>query len=345
MSSAILRRASKSASLSTDSTPLSHPVTSASPPNADAAARRAQLNLEQLFPLRRAPGYYNASAKAALLRRGRKPPHDQVLVDYSQPEILTELVAEGRTLFSSFWNWQATVDGQPLVATGPWEEVLWHTDSDVDFLEIELPLAGGWVLQRHWALARQDRILLMADALLGHESQTASSAPAGSYRPEIRYQGSLALNPQWNFEAAPESREAWLTTGRKRHASVLPLALPEWRAERGHSEMTHDDAGVLQLSMSAQGAALYAPLLIDLDSSRTRQPLTWRRLTVAENLQIVRRDEAVGYRAQLGIQNWLIYRTLAPRGNRTVLGQNYACDFVLSRMQRTGETEVIIEVQ
>jgi hypothetical protein len=344
MSSAKLRLAAKSASLTTDSTPLS-PAPTLAAGTADSAARRAQLNLEQLFPLRRAPGYYNAPAKAALLRRGRKPPHDQVLVDYSQPEILTELVAEGRTLLSSFWRWQATVDGRPLAATGPWEEVLWHTDSDVDFLEIELPLTDGWVLQRHWALARQDRILLMADALLGHESQTALRTGPESYRPEIHYQSSLAHEPQWTYEPSRESREGWLTAGRKRHATILPLALPEWRAERGHSELTHDESRSLQLSQSAQGAALYAPLLIDLDPSRTRQPLTWRRLTVAENLQIVRRDEAVGFRAQLGEQNWLIYRTLAPRGNRTVLGQNYACDFVFARLLRTGTTEVIIEVQ
>jgi hypothetical protein len=59
----------------------------------------------------------------------------------------------------------------------------------------------------------------------------------------------------------------------------------------------------------------------------------------------VPRDRAVGYRVQFGRQNWLLYRTLAPRGNRTVLGQNYSSEFVCCRMLKTGKTESIIEIE
>jgi hypothetical protein len=53
----------------------------------------------------------------------------------------------------------------------------------------------------------------------------------------------------------------------------------------------------------------------------------------------------VGYRVQIGRGHWLVYRTLAPRGNRTVLGQNYSAEFVCSRLKNTGTAEPIIEIQ
>ena len=57
------------------------------------------------------------------------------------------------------------------------------------------------------------------------------------------------------------------------------------------------------------------------------------------------RDAAVGYRVQIGRGHWLTYRTLAPRGNRTVLGQNYSADFVCCRLLKNGSTDGIIEIQ
>jgi hypothetical protein len=96
---------------------------------------------------------------------------------------------------------------------------------------------------------------------------------------------------------------------------------------------------------AAEGRALLAPLWIDLDPRRIRQPLTWRRLTVAENLHNVARDVAVGYRVQIGGGHWLVYRTLAPRANRTVLGQNFSAEFVCCRLKKTGAAETIIEIQ
>ena len=58
---------------------------------------------------------------------------------------------------------------------------------------------------------------------------------------------------------------------------------------------------------------------------------TWRQLTVAEHLLPQPREVAVGYRVQLGYDQWLIYRSLAPRGSRSVLGQNVADEFVAAR--------------
>jgi hypothetical protein len=325
-------------------------------PLADPGQWRGKLCLDELFQFTGPPGYYSEPSRVALLRRARRRPYDQLLVDFSGPEVLTELTAAGRVLWTSRWDWQATVSGQPLVAAGPWQEVCWHTDSDVDYLEIEQPLTGGWNLQRQAILARKDRFLLLADALLGprggplaprediplaNHGQYAHTADA----PEIRYAATIQLAGKVQFSAAAESREGWLMAGRKRCATIVPLALPEWRAERGHAELAGGRDGSLVLMQAAQGRALYAPLWIDLDPRRVKEPLTWRRLTVAENLQVVPRDVAVGYRVQAGKGHWLAYRTLAPRGNRTVLGQNYSADFVCARLLAGGTTDGIIEIQ
>ena len=53
----------------------------------------------------------------------------------------------------------------------------------------------------------------------------------------------------------------------------------------------------------------------------------------------------LGRRVQIGRGHWLVYRTLAPRGNRTVLGQNFSAEFVCCRLKKSGKAETIIEIQ
>ncbi len=334
MSRSVPLAASSVPSLPTSAPAGSTPAAGDAP--ADPQAWREKLDVAGTLQLAGPPGYYSEPKQLALLRRSRRGPHDQLLLDFSGPDVLTELTAAGRILWTSRWDWQATIDGHPLVPTSSWREVCWHTDADVDYLEIEQPLVGGWNLQRQAVLGRKDRFLLLADALLGPRTADA---------PEIRYASTFTLSDKVQFAPANETREGWLASGRKRCATIVPLALPEWRAERGHSDFATGADNTLVLMQAAQGHALYAPLWIDLDPRRTRQPVTWRRLTVAENLQVMPRDVAVGYRVQIGHSHWLTYRTLAPRGNRTVLGQNYSADFVCSRLIPNGLTEGIIEIQ
>ncbi len=168
----------------------------ASTPN-DAQSRRDRLRLDDLFKFTHPPGYYDESARVAVLRRSRRRPHDQLLVEFAEGDMLTERTAAGRTLWCSLWHWQATVDGQPLSPAGPWRELCWHTDADVDYLEIELPLSGGWKLQRQMVLGRRDRFVLLADAVLGprgvgaafREGEAPAEPPA---RPLVAAMQSLA---------------------------------------------------------------------------------------------------------------------------------------------------------
>jgi hypothetical protein len=295
------------------------------------------LDPASLFDLHRPPGYYNADEKVALLRRERKSPHDEALVDFRGSDVQFKFSAAGLPLIHGAWSWQATVAGQPLGASGAWEESCWNRDADCDYLELSLKLTGGWRLDRQLLLARKDRFLYLADALVGPQSSDAA-------RGEIHFAASLPLAPRTTFVPAADAREAWLNQGGKRRATLVPPALAEWRAEFCHAELASEQGHVV-LSQAALGQALYAPLFIDLDPLRVRRGLTWRRLTVAENLVVVPRDVAAAFRVQVGHEQWLFYRSLAPRGNRTFLGQNYSSEFVCTRFLPSGEAKDILAVE
>ncbi|MCE9527005.1 MAG: hypothetical protein K8R36_13225 [Planctomycetales bacterium] len=121
------------------------------------------------------PATHSQDARRAILRRTWQPPFDALEVDYSRSELGIELTAADRTLLSGNWTFETTINGRPLSAAGPWEEVCWHSDQEVDYLELELPLSGGWKLQRQMALARKDQFLFLADAVMGEEALSTSA--------------------------------------------------------------------------------------------------------------------------------------------------------------------------
>jgi hypothetical protein len=142
-----------------------------------------------------------------------------------------------------------------------------------------------------------------------------------------------------------ETRDALLRSGGKDIARLFPLALPEWRIDPRGGELAVGD-GAMKLQQRTAARAVACPLFIDLDPRRIAKPCTWRQLTVAEALQIQPPDIAVGYRVQSGRDQWIMYRSQGPRGNRTLLGQNTACEFLVSRfLPKTGGIEELVQVQ
>ena len=125
---------------------------------------------------------------------------------------------------------------------------------------------------------------------------------------------------------------------------MFPLALPEWRIDSRGGDLLADDRG-LEFRQTTVGMSLFAPLWIDLDPSRHDKPFTWRQLTVGEERQIQSRDVAVGYRVQFGKSQWLVYRSLGPVKNRTVLGHNLSTDFLIARFGRDGQVKSLIEIE
>jgi hypothetical protein len=242
-----------------------------------------------------------------------------------------ELRIGGDVLWSGAWQLDVRRDGRLARPVSAWEEVLRVCDKQADYLELASDLSEGLRVERQILLARKDRFLFLADAILARQSAT------------LDYRACLPLAAAVGFHAAEESREGFLAA-RRRRAMVLPLALPEWRDDRRFGSLEQTDRG-LQLCQSGKGRGMFAPLFVDLEARRFTRPLTWRRLTVAENLQAVADDVAAGYRVQIGRQQWLVYRSLAARANRTLLGHNLATEMLVARFQRDGEVDAILEIE
>ena len=255
-------------------------------------------------------------------------------VDFSSPVLSAALRVAAGPLLSGPWQALVRLAGAAQAAAGPWNEVCRHRDAKCEYVELEQPLEGDWRLTRQMLLARRDQFLLLADAVVGPPSVRT----AIEY--ELRWPLASGVACAW----AKESWEGWIVRGRQRQASVLPLGLPEWRAawEDGALEAAE---GTLRLRQAAHGSALYAPLWLDLARGRLRRALTWRRLTVGENLAVVPPEEAVGYRVQVGREQWLIYHSLAPVGNRSVLGLNTCAAFVCGRFLPSGKIEEIVVIE
>ena len=69
------------------------------------------------------------------------------------------------------------------------------------------------------------------------------------------------------------------------------------------------------------------------------------QLTVAESMKVQPADVAVGYRVARGGRQWLIYRSLAPPKNRTLLGHNLSTELLVARFTREGEVKPLLEIE
>ncbi len=268
--------------------------------------------------------------RLALFRSDWSRDSIQLVVARSGANVQTELVSGTQTVWSGPWQQELHLDGRKLDPPEQWDEVCWHTDDDVDYQELQATLADGWILQRQIILAREDHFLFLADAILG------------SHEREIGYRGQLPLTAGVRFEPAEETHDGHLIGDRWRGA-VLPLALPEWRIDPSDGGMEWID-GNLQIRHAVRAARLYVPMFIDLDPSRSRRPLTWRQLTVAERLQVQSPSQAVAFRIQMADDQWLFYRSLGPAANRTFLGENLSNEFLAARFDQDGDADDLIRI-
>jgi hypothetical protein len=201
---------------------------------------------------------------------------------------------------------------------------------------LELACSNEISLQRQIMLVRNEKILLVADAVIGKTQgriDYVSRLPLGE---------NICVNKE-KESSDPKTTEIKLQ-GKKPRAWVLPLALSEWASETRHGTLRVNDHN-LELRATGQGSCLYAPLWFDLDRGRLDEPLTWRQLTVGEHRELLLRDVAVGYRVQVGKKNWLVYRALASKGNRTLLGHNLATEFLLGKFSKKGNVAPIMIVE
>lgn len=251
-------------------------------------------------------------------------------VNYASSRLMLELRAGGRVLLSGEAHPELKINDTELTPTGGWHEICWTSDDDADYLELEIEFEQKWKLQRQIVLVHDDDVVFSADAVLG-------TKPA---KIELATQWPLASRV--SMVEARETNEASLKYDGKRIGHVLPIGLPEWRHVTRTGSLS---VGGRQVSAAPQACALYAPIFWDLSTERIRKKLTWRLLTVAQDLEICPDHVALGYRVQIGDEQWVIYRSLAPTVNRTVLGHNLGTEFMAGRFDEDGEVEELIEIE
>ena len=280
------------------------------------------------------PAFHDPAAAVAVLRSGWDRGGVRVLLEYREATPRLEIAVDDRLLVDGPWRWSAVAEGRPLDAEGAWTVSCWESDRKATFLEIVAPLAGGMQIERQVVVLPGEKLVLLADAL--------TPRPGGSATvQDLRYRGTVPVADGLDCHREEETREV-IAADTETRLMALPLALPEWRvAGRGGFDATTDG-----LVLEQQGAVrLYAPLWIDCDATRIGKPRTWRQLTVADTRTILPPHQAVGFRVQAGLEQWLVYRALDVPRNRTLLGCNVSCEFLLGRVKRSGEVARTLEIQ
>lgn len=254
----------------------------------------------------------------------------RLTVGFDNKKVVAELSCGG-VLFSGEMNSEILFQSKPIKPLSEWEVVCWHSDQDGDFLELECQLPDGAKWQKHFLLARNDLFLLTGDAFLNIGGK------------QLDYQMSWPLSPETRFGLAAETNEQFLIRKAKSVGSIIPISMPEWKVERSTSNVSLNSDG-LTVQIESAGDHAYCPIFMDLDPKRCRKPLTWRRLTVAQNLEILGDDVACGYRIHVGDQQWLVYRSLAEKACRTVMGQNLSIEFYVGALESDGTCAEIISI-
>ncbi|MCG8651454.1 MAG: hypothetical protein MI861_16555 [Pirellulales bacterium] len=257
------------------------------------------------------------------VRRGRTH------LDYSGDQTRLEIFSGRTPLLAGTCQSMLAVDGEEQQPCSDWTTACEYTDDDVHYLEIEQSWTGGLLLQRQLLLIRDDRCMFIADAVLPQDRLAAAERAR-----EICYDLRLPLAPSISVSPEPETRELFLGDG-KRRGLVMPLSAGEWRVGPTQATLKETDDRHLLLTVRGSGG-LYAPLWLDLQQRRFGRKRTWRQLTVADQLRIVDDNEAMGFRVQVGSEQWLIYRSFRQRCCRSVLGKHLLADFFCARFD-TGD--------
>jgi hypothetical protein len=278
--------------------------------------------------------FHDPTAAVAVLRSGWDRDGVRVLLEYREATPRLEIALDDRLIVDGSWGWSAVADGRPLDAEGGWTVSAWESDRKATFLEIVAPLAGGMQIERQVVVLPGERLVLLADALVPRAGGSATVQ-------DLRYRGTVALAGSLDCHPEQETREIVVSDTETR-AMVLPLGLNEWRSA-GWGGLEAGDAG---LALEQRGGLrLYAPLWIDCDPRRIGRPRTWRQLTVADTRCNLPPHQAVGFRIQAGQEQWLVYRSLDLPRNRTLLGCNVSCEFLLGRVKRSGEVARTLEME
>jgi len=258
--------------------------------------------------------------------------------------VLLEVAVRNEPILFGLWTFDVRLGKKMLSPAGKWTVLCEHKERGCDYIEIELPLSSHYRLQRSLLVDHKDKVLLLSDGVLADEEQQTNET--------LFYRSEFYVSPKLRAKTSAEATEIEYCAAARTTAPpfrVLPLALPEWHGAKPSglvSGTLSTTEGTLVLQQETSGRSLFVPLFFDLDADRLDKKYTWRQLSVGEDLRRLREDQAVGYRMQLGQEQFLLYRSLTMPANRTVLGHNLIDDFCFARFDpKTGvDPLIVIEV-
>lgn len=296
-----------------------------------------------------AESFHDPQATVAVLRSGWTRDAVRVLVSYQEEVPQLEIAVGGRLVVAGPWEPVVQRGGRSLSLCSGWRPTRWEAEDDAVYFEMVADLADGFRLERAVLVLCEDNIVMLGDAVVLPTAGFGDSPP--ELAKPLRFCSTLSLPPTVAIETCPETTEVFGCDLKPRFLA-LPLGLSEWRQDgssRGSLKVTGQQ---LSLEQTSPVSRLYAPLWLDLDARRLKRlrqrpdewQRTWRPLTVADTRERLTSDQAVGYRVQEGLDQWLVYRTLDEARNRTLLGCNLSCEFFAGRFGTDGEAVRSMEV-
>ena len=270
-------------------------------------------------------------ASWACLRNWWHATANTALVQHDGPAVHLQLSLLGVPVIGGEWGLRVRLDGQPLQWTENWICNCWSSDTDMDYVELQLDLPGGPMLCRQVMLSRKDQFLVLADSV----------SKAGRRR--IDLESTLPLRRGVRAKSDSATREARLSSPDVK-VRCFPLALP---ADRLHSTVGEFDAalGELRLAQASSSESLYAPIVLDWSPERASLDAEWRTLTVSEEGRKLAPWEAVGHRLRLGQLHLVVYRSLhVSEEFRSVLGLYTDKESVIARFDDRGYVLPIVSV-
>ena len=277
--------------------------------------------------------FHSEWAQVAILRSGWGRNRRELAISVSGTQVEVALQSCGNHVLQGLIEFTTEVEGVCVEPTGKWIETCWQSDSDADYLEMELEMTAGWRIQRQFCVSRRSGAVLIADVVLG----TAIS--------DVRHTLKVAAAAGAKFSVVGDGRELVVET-ENLYGLVLPVGLSEWRTDRGGIRGDLTAASGLELvSSGEQLSALYCPLFFALTPRAAHKQFTWRRLVVVNKLKYEAQDQAAAARIQVGGRQWLLYRSLTEQANRTFMGQNYASEFVFGEFLLDGKLKPYVEIE
>ncbi len=273
----------------------------------------------------------------ACLRNWWQPTANTVVLISDSSDVQLHISLLGVPVISGDWGLKVTLDNKKLTWSQSWKCTCWVSDTDMDYIELQIELPDGPMICRQVCLSRKDQFLVLADSV----------SRAGGRRIDLT--SSLPLCRGVRSKSATDTREQRLMIGDV-VARCYPLGLPDDRALStvGNFECERDmrtEPPALRLTQAASHESLYAPIVIDWNPDRSRLAAEWRTLTVTEDGHKLAPWQATGHRVRVGNLHLIVYRSLAPsEETRAVLGLHTDQESVIAQFHEKGYVLPIVAV-